>query len=107
MKENQVDKVTIAEKIRPVLEAYHAEVELVEVRRDGFLAVRITGVCVSCHDAEKNILEMIETAFKQVICSNIKGITLADPIRRKWINNAVNFLHKDSVKRCRYAITAK
>jgi Fe-S cluster biogenesis protein NfuA len=104
MEEKRVNKTTFEEKIRPVLEAYRAKVELVEVTADGFLKVRITGDCVSCNDAEEIILELVETTFKEVICLDIKGIILVEKVRRTRMGNAVKFLHKDVAKRCRYAI---
>lgn len=98
MKEKQVGKITVEEKIRPVLDAYHANVELVEVTADGFLKVRITGAYDSCHDAEKTILEVVETAFREVICSDIKGVIVVGRMRKK-INNVLNFLCRDITKR--------
>jgi Fe-S cluster biogenesis protein NfuA len=93
-----LDKITVEEKIRPVLDAYHANVELVEVTADGFLKVRITGVYVSCHDAKKTILKVIETAFREVICSDIKGVILVGRMRKN-INNVVNLFCRDITKR--------
>ncbi|GMA97521.1 NifU family protein [Pelosinus sp. IPA-1] len=94
----QVNKITVEEKIRPVLDAYHANVELVKVTADGFLKVRITGAYVSCHDAEKNILAVVEKAFREVICSDIKGVIVVGKMKRK-INNILNFLYRDITKR--------
>ena len=106
MEIKQIQQVTVEERIRPVLEAYHANVELVRVTADGFLKVKITGNYISCHDAEKNILEMVEAAFREIICSDIKGVIVVGKMKRK-INNIVSFLRSDIRKRCRYAIAIK
>lgn len=106
MEKKQVDQISVAELIQPVLETYRAKVELVGVTSDRFLKVRITGEFVSGYSAKKNILEMIEAAFKEVICSDIKGVILVGKMRRK-IGNAVNLLRRDITKHCRYEMTAK
>jgi len=92
MEEKQVGKITFEEKIRPVLKAYRTDVKLVDVTADGFLKIKMTGDCVSCNGAKEIILKLVENTFKEVICSDIKGIILVERVRQKWFKNAINFL---------------
>lgn len=96
---------TVEEKIRPILDAYRANVELVEVTSDKYLKVRITGTCVTCHGAQQRIVEMMEKAYKEVVCSNIKGVILVQPASNHSMGQVLNFVRRDATKRCRYAVS--
>ena len=99
-------KATVEEKIRPILDAYRANVELVEVTRDKFLKVRVTGTCVACHGAQERIVEMMEEAYKEIVCPDIKGVILV-PTNNVGMGQLLNFTRKDATKRCRYAVSAR
>lgn len=100
-------KATVEEIIRPILDAYRAKVELVEVTSDKFLKVRVTGTCVTCHNAQQRIIEIINNAYKEVVCSDINGVVLVHPTSNHSMGQVLNFVRKDARKRCRYAVAIK
>lgn len=100
-------KPTVEEKIRPILDAYRAKVELVEVTSDKYIKVQITGTCVTCHGAQQRIVEMMEKAYREVVCSDIKGVILVPPVSNHSQGKVLNFAHRDMTKRCRYAVSTK
>ena len=100
-------KATVEERIRPILDAYRANVELVEVTRDKFLKVRVTGTCVTCHGAQQRIVEMMEEAYKEIVSPDIKGVILVQPIINPSMGQLLNFTRKDATKRCRYAVSSR
>lgn len=83
MERIEVPHLTVAENIRRVLDADHIDVKLVEVTFDGFLKVRITGAVGISHSAKKMILNMFARVFRDVVCSNIKGVILVSQMSRK------------------------
>jgi Fe-S cluster biogenesis protein NfuA len=107
MEKEQGLQTTVEEKIRPILDAYRANVELVEVTTDKFLKVKVTGTCVTCHGAQQRIAEMIEKAFKEVVCPDFNGVILVQQASNNLMEETLNFFRKDPMKRCRYAISAR
>ena len=107
MRQSQVLQVAAGDEIRPMLEAYRANVELVEVTPDNYIKVRITGACVACHGAHQRIAEMMEAAFKENVCSGIKGVILLKAPGNHLAEQTLNFLDQDMKKRCRYAVSTR
>jgi Fe-S cluster biogenesis protein NfuA len=105
MEKEQGFQNTVEEKIRPILDAYRANVELVEVTPDKFLKVKVTGTCVTCHGAQQRIAQMMDTAFKEVVCLDFKGVILVQA-SNNLKEEALKFVRKDPMKRCRYALPA-
>ena len=62
------EKVEAAlEKIRPALQAYGGDVELVEVGEDGIVKVRLKGACAGCPMSQMTLKQGIESTLKQEI----------------------------------------
>ena len=66
MKE-QVEKAL--EKIRPALQRYGGDVELVEVGDDGVVKVKLTGACGGCPMSQFTLKQGIERVLKQEVAS--------------------------------------
>jgi Fe-S cluster biogenesis protein NfuA len=64
MVDNITDKVQNAlETIRPYLQADGGDVELVNVKDDGIVEVRLTGACVGCPMSQMTLRAGIERAL--------------------------------------------
>ena len=62
------DKVQqVIEKIRPQLQMDGGDVELVEIKDDGTVVVRLQGHCVGCMHAQQTLKFGIERAIKQFV----------------------------------------
>lgn len=107
MRQSQVLQAAAGDEIGPMLDAYRANVELVEVTPDNYVKVRITGVCVACHGVHRRIAEMLEAAFKENVCSGIKGVILLEAPGNQLAEQTSNFLDRDMKKRCRYAVSTR
>jgi Fe-S cluster biogenesis protein NfuA len=55
------------DRIRPMLQADGGDVELVEVREDGVVKVRLQGACAGCPMSQMTLRNGIERALKQAI----------------------------------------
>ncbi len=65
-----LDKVKVEEvldKVRPSIQADGGDVELVEVREDNTVVVKLTGACGSCPMATLTLKAGIERVLKQEI----------------------------------------
>ncbi|HNX01582.1 MAG TPA: NifU family protein [Candidatus Cloacimonadota bacterium] len=65
-----IDKVKVEEvlgRIRPAIQADGGDVELVKVREDGVIEVRLTGACGSCPMATLTLKAGIERVLKEEI----------------------------------------
>ncbi len=86
----------INEKVRPVLNAHNGDVELIEVTPDGFVKVKLIGVCATCLGAEQTMEEVIEGPLKEAY-PQIKGIILVNQVSDDLIHQALKILRKDQV----------
>ncbi|MDF2633801.1 MAG: nfuA [Pelosinus sp.] len=84
----------IAQKIRPMLNAHNGDIELVEITADGFVKVRLTGACATCHGARQTMTEVVEVALKEV-CPQIKGVIPVQQVSDDLINQALKILRKE------------
>lgn len=55
------------DRIRPMLQADGGDVELVEVREDGVVKVRLQGACAGCPMSQMTLRNGIERVLKQAI----------------------------------------
>lgn len=65
-----IDKVkieTVLDKIRPAIQADGGDVELVNVREDNVVEVRLTGACKGCPMATLTLKAGIERIIKEEI----------------------------------------
>jgi len=84
----------IAQKIRPVLNAHNGDIELIEVTEDGFVKVRLTGTCATCHGAQQTMTEVVEVTIREVY-PDIKGVIAVHQVSDELINQALKILRKD------------
>ncbi|MCP4747569.1 MAG: NifU family protein [Desulfobacteraceae bacterium] len=62
------EKVEAAlEKIRPMLQADGGDVELVDVKEDGIVQVRLQGACSGCPMSQMTLKNGIERIIKQEV----------------------------------------
>jgi len=83
----------IAQKVRPVLNAHNGDIELVEVTADGFVKVKLTGACATCHGAERTMTEVVEATLREVY-PEIKGVILVHQVSDDLINQALKILRR-------------
>ncbi len=57
----------VMKEIRPMLQAYGGDVELVEVTDDGVVKVRLTGACGGCPMAQMTLSGGIERRLKEAV----------------------------------------
>ena len=84
----------IERKVRPVLNAHNGDIELIEVTEDGFVKVRLTGACATCHGAQQTMSEVVESVLIEA-CPQIKGVIPVQQVSEDLINQALNILRKD------------
>ena len=84
----------IEQKVRPVLTAHNGNIELIEVTSDGFVKVRLTGACATCHGAEQTMTEVVERAVREVY-PELKGVIAVHQVSDDLINQALKILRKD------------
>lgn len=84
----------IEKKVRPVLNAHNGDIELIEVTADGFVKVRLTGACATCHGAQQTMAEVVESALTEA-CPQIKGVIPIQQVSDDLINQALKILRKD------------
>jgi len=90
---DQLHKV-IEEKVRPLLQAHGGDLELLEITADGFVKVRLAGVCSTCPGAQQTLSELVETALKEV-CPEIKGVVAVTQVSQSLIDEALSILRKE------------
>jgi Fe-S cluster biogenesis protein NfuA len=64
MNRDTVEKF-IQEKIRPALEADGGGIELVEIKEDNTVAVKLTGACGSCPFSQMTLKAGVENALRE------------------------------------------
>jgi Fe-S cluster biogenesis protein NfuA len=84
---------TIATKIRPILNSHGGDIELVEVNGKD-VRVRLMGACSSCPLAQKTMEDIVETAFRQELGSDVGKISLWNSVSQELIDLARNILKK-------------
>jgi len=84
----------IEQKVRPVLKAHNGDIELVEVTAEGFVKVKFSGACATCHGAEQTMSELVEVTLKEVY-PEIKGVIMVYQVSDDLINQALQILRKD------------
>jgi len=57
----------ILDRIRPALELHGGDVELLEVKKNGTVMVRFSGVCSNCAISELTLKHLIEREIKRNI----------------------------------------
>ena len=55
------------EKIRPMLQSDGGDIELIDVKEDGVVQVRLTGACGGCPMSQMTLKMGVERALKQEI----------------------------------------
>jgi len=55
------------ETIRPALQSHGGDVELVEVKDDGVVRVRLTGACSGCPHAQMTLTQGVEKQLKEMV----------------------------------------
>ena len=84
----------IEQKVRPVLNAHNGDIEVIEVTSDGFVKVRLTGACATCHGAQQTMTELVEATLKEVYPDS-KGVIVVHQVSDDLINQALKILRKD------------
>lgn len=84
----------IEQKIRPVLQSHHGDIELVEVTSDGYVKVRLTGACATCPGAQQTLSEVVEANLRE-ICPEIQGVIPVYQVSDELINQALKILRKN------------
>lgn len=84
----------IEQKIRPVLQSHHGDIELVEVTSDGYVKVRLTGACATCPGAQQTLSEIVEANLRE-ICPEIQGVIPVYQVSDELINQALKILRKN------------
>jgi len=85
----------IEQKIRPVLQSHHGDIELVEVTSDGYVKVRLTGACATCPGAQQTLSEIVEAKLREA-CPEINGVIPVYQVSDDLIRQALKILRKDS-----------
>ncbi len=57
----------VLEKIRPMLQADGGDIELVEIREDNVIKVKLKGACAGCPGARMTLQMGVETRLKEEI----------------------------------------
>ena len=70
MKEKVIE---VLDQVRPALQADGGDVELVDVKPDGVVQVRLTGACHGCPMAQMTLSNGIEQTLKDAI-PEVKGV---------------------------------
>lgn len=91
---NKIDQV-IADKIRPILQAHHGDMEVVEITADGIVKVRLIGACASCPGAQQTLSEIVETELR-LACPEIQGVIPVFQVNEDLIQQALKILRKDN-----------
>lgn len=84
----------VERKIRQELNAYHGDIELLEITSDGFVKVRLTGACAACPSGRQTISEELEAAIKPIYPDN-KGVILVQQVSDDLIHQALKILRRD------------
>lgn len=84
----------IEQKIRPVLQSHHGDIELVEVTSDGYVKVKLTGACATCPGAQQTLSEVVEANLRE-ICPEIQGVIPVYQVSDELINQALKILRKN------------
>lgn len=84
----------IEQKIRPVLQSHHGDIELVEVTSDGYVKVKLTGACAACPGAQQTLSEVVEANLRE-ICPEIQGVIPVHQVSDDLINQALKILRKN------------
>ena len=71
----QVERVL--EKIRPLLQRDGGDIELIDVKEDGVVQVKLTGACGGCPMSQMTLKMGVEKALKQ----EIPGVTRVDSLQ--------------------------
>ena len=64
------------EKIRPALQRDGGDIELVDIKEDGVVQVRLTGACGGCPMSQMTLKMGVEKALKQ----DVPGVTRVDSL---------------------------
>jgi Fe-S cluster biogenesis protein NfuA len=64
------------EKIRPALQRDGGDIELVDIKEDGVVQVRLTGACGGCPMSQMTLKMGVEKALKQ----EVPGVTRVDSL---------------------------
>lgn len=71
------EKVTQAlSKIRPSLQADGGDIELIDVKEDGTVVVKLTGACAGCPMSQMTLKMGVEKALKQAV-PEVKAVETA------------------------------
>ncbi|NIQ40233.1 MAG: NifU family protein [Proteobacteria bacterium] len=65
------------EKIRPALQRDGGDIELIDVKDDGVVQVRLTGACGGCPMSQMTLKMGVERALKQ----DVPGVTRVDSLQ--------------------------
>lgn len=90
----QTISAIIEQKIRPVLQSHHGDIELVEVTSDGYVKVKLTGACATCPGAQQTLSEIVEANLRE-ICPEIQGVIPVYQVSDELINQALKILRKN------------
>ncbi len=64
------------EKVRPALQRDGGDIELIDVKEDGVVQVRLTGACGGCPMSQMTLKMGVEKALKQ----EVPGVTRVDSL---------------------------
>lgn len=64
------------EKIRPALQRDGGDIELVDIKEDGVVQVRLTGACGGCPMSQMTLKMGVEKALKE----EVPGVTRVDSL---------------------------
>ena len=83
----------IAAKIRPLLQRYGGDLELLEVSAAGLVKVRLVGACATCPGAQQTLSELVEAALKEA-CPEVNGVVAVTQVNQRLIDEALAILRK-------------
>lgn len=89
---NRIEEV-IACKIRPVLQADHGDITLLEITSDGLVKVKLTGACATCPGAENTLSDLISTELMSA-CPEVRDVVQVHQVSDDLIDQALKILRK-------------
>lgn len=93
MKLEAIEKI-IEQKVRPLLNEHHGDIELAGVTADGYVKVRLTGACSTCPGARQTLSEVVSAALQEA-CPEIKGVVPVFEVNDELIATVLKILRKD------------
>jgi Fe-S cluster biogenesis protein NfuA len=90
---NKVKNV-IEKSVQPKLQEHYGDIELLRVREDGVVEVKLLGACRGCPSAQITIEEVVEAILKNEI-PEIKKVVLVNEVSEELLDMAKKILNRN------------